>query len=111
MVMRDLIIPPETQDFAMPVDKPRDKLSVDFQTLASIRNKQYSRPRGHVAKVGNIHLWFVKRAKNGIECIAVKFESGATSSHSSDVPRVAESHVGELLLRKKSEKASGEGLL
>jgi hypothetical protein len=57
MVMRDLIIPPETQDFAMPVDKPRDKLSVDIQTLASIRNKQYSRPRGHVAKVGNIHLY------------------------------------------------------
>jgi hypothetical protein len=49
----------------------------------------------------------VKRVKNGV---AVKFESGVTSSHSSDVPKVADSHVGELL-RRKSEKASGEGLL
>jgi hypothetical protein len=55
MVMRDLIIPPETQDFATLVDK----LSVDIQTLAAIRNKRYLRPRGHVAKAGNIHLAWV----------------------------------------------------
>ncbi|KAF7377320.1 DDE Tnp4 domain-containing protein [Mycena sanguinolenta] len=55
MVMRDLIMPPETQDFATLVDK----LSVDIQTLAAIRKTRYLRPRTHVAKAGNLHLAWV----------------------------------------------------
>jgi hypothetical protein len=71
-----------------------------IQTLAAIlQNKQYFRPRGHAAKAGkgvSRGLWLDKRAKNGVECVAVKFELGGTSS---DVPRVAERHVGELRRR------------
>jgi hypothetical protein len=55
MVMRDLIIPPETQDFATLVHR----LSVDIQTLAAIRNHRYLQPRRHVTKSRNIHLAWV----------------------------------------------------
>ncbi|KAF8193598.1 hypothetical protein K438DRAFT_1934812 [Mycena galopus ATCC 62051] len=55
MVMCDLIVPPESLDFATMVDK----LAGDIQTLKAIRETRYLRPRDHVAKTGNLHLTWV----------------------------------------------------
>jgi hypothetical protein len=55
MVMRDLIIPPESLDFMTLVDK----LATDIQTLKAIRETRYLSPRDPVAKSGNIHLAWV----------------------------------------------------
>lgn len=55
MVLRDLIVPPEDQDFAYLVER----LAVDIETLRAIRDTRYLNPRGQVAKAGNIHLAWV----------------------------------------------------
>jgi hypothetical protein len=55
MVMRDLIIPPESLDFVVLMEK----LSMDLDILKTIRTTRYLRNRGHVAKAGNMHLAWV----------------------------------------------------
>jgi hypothetical protein len=55
MVMRDLIVAPESLDFATMVDK----LAGDIQTLKAIRETRYLCPRDHVPKAGNLHLAWV----------------------------------------------------
>jgi hypothetical protein len=55
MVMRDLIVPPESLDFMTLVDK----LATDIQTLKAIQETRYLSPRDPVAKSGNIHLVWV----------------------------------------------------
>ncbi|KAJ7764043.1 hypothetical protein DFH07DRAFT_956316 [Mycena maculata] len=55
MVMRDLLMPPETLDFQTQLDK----LTLDIQTLDAIMKTRYLRNRGHVAKAGNLHLAWV----------------------------------------------------
>jgi hypothetical protein len=52
MVMRDLIVPPESLDFATMVDQ----LAGDIQTLKAIRETRYLCPRDHVPKAGNLYL-------------------------------------------------------
>ncbi|KAK6969617.1 hypothetical protein R3P38DRAFT_2453738, partial [Favolaschia claudopus] len=56
MVIRDVLQPPDGEDFLHLVNK----LSLDIQTLHTIRNTRYLRDRRHVvAKAGNIHLAWV----------------------------------------------------